>query len=115
MWPRLWGSGVPPSRTPRRPDPAASSASLVDYPRAGASAGLRTARAHGDSLVHLGDYADFALLCGRARDPRPALKSFRVAGCRECLVAARDAGHCYVSESAQTWINLVPMQRSINE
>lgn len=68
---------------------------------------LVVARVNGDVRMHLAVERDELSLCGRARRLRPPHKSFREAGCPDCLSVARDAGHVAVREGDRTWISLL--------
>jgi hypothetical protein len=72
--------------------------------------GLVVARTQGDFLVHLGVPAGGQSLCGQVLRPRPPQKSFREAGCRQCLGIALGAGHVAVLEGDRSWINLRRVQ-----
>jgi hypothetical protein len=67
---------------------------------------LMVARAQGDHLVHLADRAAAESLCGEHVRSRPPRRSFRESGCKDCLVAALDAGYVAVLEGDRSWINL---------
>lgn len=70
---------------------------------------LVVARANGDFRVHLAAGGRDRSLCGQELRPRPPHKSFRQAGCPDCLSAARDAGQVAAREGERSWINLLRM------
>ena len=65
------------------------------------------ARAMGDFRVHLAEEDSQTCLCGQPRRARHPHLSFRDAGCRECLSAARDTGQIAAREGDRSWINLL--------
>jgi hypothetical protein len=65
------------------------------------------ARAVADFRVHLAAEGGQTSLCGQVRRARPPHLSFRDAGCRECLTAARDTGIVAAREGDRSWINLL--------
>ena len=67
---------------------------------------LSVARARGDFRVHLVTPQASRALCGQQLRPQPPHKSFRDAGCPDCLTAALDAGHIATREGERAWINL---------
>lgn len=65
------------------------------------------ARAQGDFLVHLTSPGRRYALCGRTLRTRVPHKSFREAGCRDCLSVAISDGQIAARETDQAWINLL--------
>ncbi len=75
--------------------------------------GLSVVRAHGDFRLHLATLPHgphMQSLCGQNVRARPPHKSFREAGCADCVTAAVDAGHLAVLEGDRSWINLRRLQ-----
>ena len=68
---------------------------------------LVVARAQGDFMVHLVVPGQNRAVCGRALRSRAPHKSFREAGCEDCLRAALEAGRIAARESDRAWINLL--------
>lgn len=68
---------------------------------------LAVVRANGDFRMYLATEGQARSLCGQALRARPPHKSFRQAGCPDCLSAARDTGHVAAREGDRTWINLL--------
>ena len=67
---------------------------------------LVVARAQGDFLVHLVAPGQNHALCGQRLRSRPPYKSFREAGCGDCLTTALHRGQIAARESDRAWINL---------
>ena len=63
-------------------------------------------RVIGDHLVHLVTSGKALSLCGHPTRVRPPRKSFREAGCEECLRVALALGHLAALEGDRSWINL---------
>lgn len=64
-------------------------------------------RAQGDFLVHLSAPGGRYTLCGRSLRARTPHKSFREAGCDDCLGTALEVGQIAARESDRAWINLL--------
>ena len=68
---------------------------------------LLVARAQGDFMVHLVAPGQNRAACGRALRSRAPHKSFREAGCGDCLASALREGRVAARESDRVWINLL--------